>query len=502
MNCNNDYRFENGLDSLPDVFESEVFHSYQYFMNERNSDISSSTFGLVQDRMKNKGVASISATGFGLAAYVVGVQRGYIEKDEAEKQASRVLDTLLHQVQKENGFYYHFVDIKTGTRSWNCEASIIDTALCICGAFTAAEYFGGEIKLKALEMYRDVNWEWYRNKQTNQFYMGYSKEKGLFGAWSTYAEQLMMYILGAASPTHPVPDDMLYCIDRVLDQPVNIPPYIQSPSNSIFTYQFSHAFVDFRFTKDLNGVDFFANSIYATMQNRQFCIQHSSDYKTYGADSWGLTACDGPNGYCGCYGAAKIFENDGTVPPCGAAGSAPFALRLVNEALNHMNKIQGMTGEYGFYDSFYPSGEAVTVGNDYVGIDKGISLLMLANAEDGIVWKYFMKNEYVAEGMRKCGITKINDCACGYVCIDSPTVAGQKAFGMYYIENHLKESCRWLIEDNGDFIPIDSADEICFIPSQQMVGRQVVFEVSYEISGKAVRKQSLPARVLPSSFST
>ena len=78
-------------------------------------------------------------------------------------------------------FFYHFINMKTAQREWKSEVSIIDTAIFICGALLAGEYFGGEIKEKAETLYERINWNWYTDKSVNQFYMGYSKEKRFLG---------------------------------------------------------------------------------------------------------------------------------------------------------------------------------------------------------------------------------------------------------------------------------------------------------------------------------
>ena len=96
------------------------------------------------------------------------------------------------------------VNIETAERVWNSEISIIDTAIFICGLLLVGEYFGNEVKEKAKILYKKINWKWYLDEKVNQFYMGYSKEKGVWGHWDMYAEQLMLYILGVASPTYSI----------------------------------------------------------------------------------------------------------------------------------------------------------------------------------------------------------------------------------------------------------------------------------------------------------
>ena len=97
----------------------------------------------------------------------MGVEHKWISYQKAYERADKTLDTFLNNVEGKNGFYYHFVNMETGKREWNCEISIIDTAIFLCGAITVGEYFKGIIQEKAEKIYRNINWEWYRNKETN-----------------------------------------------------------------------------------------------------------------------------------------------------------------------------------------------------------------------------------------------------------------------------------------------------------------------------------------------
>ena len=180
----------------------ELKSSYKFFIKEANTNKNSIGYGLIRDKtILANDVASIASVGYGLGALIIGVEHKWIDYRKAYERIEKTLDTFINYVEGKNGFYYHFVNMQTGKREWNCEISIIDTAIFICGAITAGEYFGGNIKHKADILYKKINWEWYRNKETNYFYMGYTPEKGFWGHWDMYAEQLMLYVLGAGSPT-------------------------------------------------------------------------------------------------------------------------------------------------------------------------------------------------------------------------------------------------------------------------------------------------------------
>lgn len=379
----------------------ELEYSLKYFLKESNNN------GLIRDKtVYSKNIASIAAVGYGLAAIVIAVERKLIKYEEGYKKANRTLDTFINDVEGKNGFFYHFVNMDTGKREWNCEISIIDTAIFICGALFAGEYFNGIIKTKANKLYNKINWNWYVNSKDNYFYMGYKPETGFWGNWDMYAEQLMLYILGVASENYPISKNMYYDFKRPKKDYKNIKYIIFSYGGSLFTYQYSHAWIDFRGKKDLNGVDWFENSKKATLANREYCKKNKNKFKTFNENSWGLTACVGPKGYSGGYGAEPSFsnldiENDGTVASCGAIGSIVFTPKESIKALEYFyNNCPYLWGRYGLKDSYNLAKRKRWVSKEYLGIDKGIEILMIENYLTGLIWKYMMKNKYIRNGLK------------------------------------------------------------------------------------------------------
>ncbi|MGZ9583669.1 glucoamylase family protein [Paenibacillus marinisediminis] len=397
-----------------EMLEEETRKSFDFFWNEANTDPNSDGYGLIRDRAPgNPSMSSVASIGYGMSAIVIGAERGYITKEQAEERILGTLDTMLTKAEQVNGFFYHFLDMDTAQRFGNSEVSVIDTAIFISGAISAGEYFGEEVKEKAEQLYKNVDWEWYRNKDTNQFYMGYSPENGFSGAWDFYGEQFMLYFLGAASPTHPVNRDMFYDFIRDTASYGQYPPFIHSWFGSIFTHQFSYAWFDLRYKIDDENVNWWDNSVIATKTSRQFSIDQAEQFKTFGPNSWGLTASDGPNGYQGRYGSAPTgFNNDqhlvdGTVPPAGAIGSIVFAPDDVLAAMRHFNSIPELKGQYGFQDSYNLDVTPAYYGEDVIGIDKGISIIMIENYRTGLIWDLMNQNKYIQAGMKMVGLTEL-----------------------------------------------------------------------------------------------
>ncbi len=398
-----------------DLILKELRKSYNFFIKEANLNKNSKGYGLIRDKtVYSNNVASIASVGFGLSALIVGVEHNWISYKKAYDRANRTLDTFLNNVEGKNGFYYHFVNMNTGKREWNCEISIIDTAIFICGAITAGEYFKKDVQKKAEALFKKINWEWYRNKENNLFYMGYKPEIGFWGQWDMYAEQLVTYVLGAGSPAYPISKSMYYEFERKTKDYNNIKSIIYTYCGTLFTYQYSHVWIDFRNIVDENEIQWFDNSIKATRANRLYCIENGAKFKAYGEDSWGATSCVTPEGYkiqgtkpCG---VDLNVENNGTISPCGAIGSIVFTPKESISAMEYYyNNYKKLWGKYGFKDAYNLENEKEWYSKECIGIDKGIEVLMIENYLNETIWKYFMKNKYVIKGLEILGFEKIKD---------------------------------------------------------------------------------------------
>lgn len=381
-------------------FNEEYRKSFDFFWEQANTEKDTPGYGLVRDRYpSDPNIASIASTGFALSALPIGVENGWITYSQGYERALGTLETITG-LENIRGFYYHFLNISDGKRINKSEISTIDTAILICGVLTAGEYFGGEIKEKAVKIYSDVNWKIFTDKLSNNFYMSLTPEKGFSGRWDFYGEQLMMYILGAGSPTYPTGDKLYYSFKR------NIRAYkgnefIHSWFGSLFTYQYSHAWIDFRNKKDKLDVNWFQNSVYASLANYQYC--QDLEYKSFSSQSWGLSACDSPSGYNGFFGALpagyddKTNFTDGTVAVSAALGSVVFTPDKSLTALNYFYTIDGLSGRYGLKNAF--NSDKNWIAKDYIGIDKGITLLMFANYKNNLIWNIVSKISYINRGM-------------------------------------------------------------------------------------------------------
>ncbi|MBR2047777.1 MAG: hypothetical protein IKC09_10605 [Oscillospiraceae bacterium] len=387
------------------ILDAEAKASFDFFWNTASTDDAS--YGLIPDNTLNHEMCSIASVGFGLAAICVGVHRGWITREAGFERACRTLLTMNTKPKTNHGFYYHFLHMDTCQRYRGCELSIIDTALLVAGALCAGSYFGGEVLEQANLMYERIDWDWYRNPETGYFYMGYDDRNNPdrhFGAWDMCAEQLIMYVLACGSPTHPLGKDVYYGCPMSNSSYDGIENIYHSPGGALFVYQFSHAFIDFRNKRDARGIDWFENSVKATQANRKWCINHSHQFKTYHANSWGLTACETPFGYSGAPGTAPSLVdnaaiNDGTVAPCGVVGSVVFTPEESIEAMEYYARDPRLWSEYGFLDAYNLDVEPAWYSERVIGIDKGIGLLMIENLRSGLIWDTMMGHKAIQKGL-------------------------------------------------------------------------------------------------------
>ena len=379
------------------------YDSILYFAGEANP-----ANGLIKDSSRPGAPASVAAVGFGLTALCIGSERGWIDREQAYERALKTLRTFRDTVPNERGFFYHFLDMRTGSRAWSSELSSIDTALFLAGALFAGEYFKGtEVEILAKEIYDRVDWQWMMNGR-NVMCMGWRPESGFLPYyWDSYSEAMILYALAIGSPTYPIPAGSWRAWSRPVDSYKDY-KLIHCYTGSIFTYQYSHAWIDFRKIYD-DGVNYYENSVSATKANREFCIDNATAHKTYGEDSWGLTACIGPSGYRG-YGArpGEAF-NDGTIAPSGMAGSIVFDWQASIAGLKNLYDRHGkaLYGKYGFKDAF--NVDKNWWAEEYLGIDVGITALMLENYKTGLVWEKFMRLEPVRKWMELCFEKKTAD---------------------------------------------------------------------------------------------
>lgn len=396
--------------------------SFQFFWKEADP-----VSGLVKDRT-DKDVCSVASLGFGLASLPIGVERGYVSKEEAKTRAWNALQSLGKSNARYKGVFCHFIDIKNGhitQLGYESVASTIDTALLMAGVMTAGEYFGGEVHSLAQTLFAGVDWAAYVNPVNGQVYMACDIQSGKFEkqTWDWYSDETLLIVLlglSAPDPNKRLGPETMTNWNRPEGQYKDGRPYIYSYPGTLFTYMFAHCFYDFRQTgPDLLGVDWYENTRNAVMANRDWCRDHSSDYKSYGTNRWGITAGSGPDNNYIVPGHPPRGANDnqgqyGTLHPYGAAMSLPFVPEDAMAALAEMRHLQvdgkaawksPEEGGYGFQDGFCLDEHWVS--DQVIGIAQGPMLLMIENARTGLIWKLMMKNDIIRQGLTRAGFKEM-----------------------------------------------------------------------------------------------
>ena len=438
--------------ALPPLFDDIERRSFDFFWETANPDN-----GLVPDRFPRPGApASVAAVGFALTAYPIGAERGYITRTQARQRTLATVRFFRDAPQGAQaagmtgykGFIYHFLDMKTGARQGKSELSTLDTALLLGGMLYAQSYFDGpdaeeaEIRGAVDTIYARVEWPWFQVRAP-LIAMGWHPESGFIDAdYRGYGEAMILYLLALGSPTHPVaPAAWTAWTNSYKKNWGSFQGYEHLGFEPLFGHQFSHTWVDFRGLQDAymrsRGLDYFENSRRATYSQRAYAIANPAGWIGYGANMWGLTACDGPGHmdvadatgkirsfrdyYARGAGLTRYAFDDGTIAPTAAVSSIAFAPEIAIPAAEEMHRRHGaqIYGRYGFVDSFNPSFTATGVklsdgqvlpgfgwvSTDYLGIDQGEIIAMIANYRNDLVWKVTRKNPHLRLGLERAGFS-------------------------------------------------------------------------------------------------
>ena len=394
--------------------------------------------GLLPDNTHSRNApASIAGAGLALAAYVTAAARGFVTREAAIR---RTLTTLRffwaspHSAAADavgyKGFFYHFLDMKTGRRAWKSELSTIDTTILLAGILTAGRYFDRnaaeerEIRELADALYARVDWQWAQNGGLTVT-QGWTPEKGFLPyRWTGYNEGLLLYVLGLGSPTRPLPAESynawtstyrwkkLYGHEFLYGGP-------------LFIHQLSHLWIDFRGIQDdfmrEKQIDYFENSRRATYVQQAYAIRNPRRFAGYGAESWGISASNGPgpaerriNGrtyrFLGYRARGVPYgPDDGTLAPWAVAASLPFAPEIVLPTLQaFVRRKPSIVTKYGLMCSFNPSYRHGRhrhgwISRGHFALDQGPVIMMIENHRSGLIWRLMRQCPFVVGGLKRAG---------------------------------------------------------------------------------------------------
>jgi hypothetical protein len=427
--------------------EERTFRFFWEQVNKKN--------GLMPDRWPTPSFASIAAVGFALTAYPIGVERGWITRQQARDITLTTLKFFdaapmgdaTSGVSGYRGFYYHFLDMETGLRFKDTELSTVDTAWLHMGVAFAQGWFDQDtlqeasIRTLAQRILDRAEWDWVQQHSTGgkAISMGWHPESGFIARnWDGYIEGMAVYILALGSRSHPVKDGAYEA------WAVPYPKYWRGAGATrhlafapSFGHQWGPMWIDYRGIYDATmreaGFDYFENCRRAAYAQRAYAIANPMHWKGYSKDVWGLTACDGPGAAAQFNGKATHFDSysargplgmpdendDGTLAPTAALSFMPFAPEICIPAAEALRRQYGrhIYGRYGFFDSFNPSLTDTQVhiekgkidphlgwvDDDYLSVDQGPILGMIANYRSEIIWAATRKVPNLIHGLKRAG---------------------------------------------------------------------------------------------------
>jgi hypothetical protein len=436
--------------SLLSDIEHRTFKFYWECVNHRN--------GLMVDRWSTASVCSITGTGFGLTAWPIGVERGWITRSQARDLTLRTLRFFEQLPQTDQssgcvgyrGFYYQFIDMETGLRRDQSVLSTVDTTWLQMGMLVAQGWFDQdderEIEIRKLSqrLLDLTEWDWVQANSIGgkAISMGWSPENGFIERnWDGYNEGMPLYLLALGSQSHPAKDGAYeawtapfskYWRGEGASKHLSFGPH--------FAHQYAAVWVDLRGIRDATmraaGFDYFENSRRATYAQRDYAIANPMGWDGYSKNIWGLSASNGPgdvvidfkgtptrfHGYA-AYGPKGMPDEDdrGTLAPMAAVASIPFAPEICIAAARALRNFEGgrLYGPYAFYDAFNPSfrdthirlrsGHADArlgwVDHDYLSDNQGPILGMIANYKSAVIWKATRTVPNLVRGLKRAGFT-------------------------------------------------------------------------------------------------
>jgi hypothetical protein len=373
--------------------------------------------GMTRDR-NGASYVTTGGSGFGMMAILVGIERGFITRDQGFERISKMVN-FCETADRFHGAWPHWLNGATGKvipfSQFDDGGDLVETAFLLEGMLTAQAYFNGntaeeeELRNKIQTLYEGVEWDWYRNGWQDVLYWHWSPNYGWqmnmrITGWN---ESLLVYVLAAASPTHTIPATVYHKgwarngaikngnVYEGLELPLG-EPY----GGPLFFAHYSFLGLNPNGLSD-QYADYMLQNTNHSLINYKYCVSNPGNYTGYSDSCWGLTASDDPDGYS----AHSPTNDNGTISPTAALSSIVYS---PIQSLNAMNYFYGtlqdkVIGNLGPYDAFNQSRNWYA--NSVLAIDQGPIIIMIENYRTGLLWNNFMKNTDVQQGLTKLGFS-------------------------------------------------------------------------------------------------
>jgi hypothetical protein len=381
-------------------------------------------------------LVAVGASGFGIMAIVAGTDRGFVTREEGAARIAKIV-RFLKGADRFHGAWPHFLDGRTGKvvpyfGKYDDGGDLVETSFLIQGLLTARSYFNGDTPLERgirdgiTELWRGVEWDWYRREPTSDFlYWHWSPDQGWYighplVGWN---ETMIVYLLAIASPTHPVPASLYYSGwagqsdlavryregwsgTTIGDHYTNGRSFYgikldvgEGSGANLFFTQFSFLGFDPRGRRD-RFTNYFENNRKLALINRAYCMDNPLHFGGYGPDCWGLSAGINSGG-----GMPQPNADNGTICCSAALGSFPYTPKESMAALKHFYRDLGPQtwGAYGFYDGFNTSQNWFQP--VWMGLNQAQIVVMIENYRTGLAWRLFMANPEMNAALARIGFT-------------------------------------------------------------------------------------------------
>ncbi len=416
------YKFTTPYDPSPkkDIISDDELltllqqQTFRYFY-----DFAHPTSGLARERDSSGDIVTTGGSGFGLAAFPVAVERGFITRAQALAHCTKVVDFLTEKAERFHGAYPHWLNGQTGAAypfsAKDDGADLVETAFLIQGLLVLRQYFSGAsaeetaLRNKITAIYEGVEWTWFRNSGKNVLYWHWSPnyEWAMNMPVRGWNEAFIIYVLAASSPTHSI-DKAVYTEGWARNGAIrNGKKYfdIFLPLGEEMGGPLFFAHYSFLGLNPMKLTDEYADYGEQNIAHARINYAYSLRHRTQPADSlqahWGLTSSDIPTGY---YATSPTHDN-GTTAPTAALASMPYTPRESMAALRYFYYTLGdrLWGQYGFYDAFNMHDRWFA--RSYLAIDQGPIIVMIENYRTGLVWNLFMSCPEIQAGLQKLDIT-------------------------------------------------------------------------------------------------
>ena len=405
------------------LLEHTARQAFTYFEKHVNPEN-----GLIADSSRAHSPASIAATGMALSLYPVAAQRGWWRRSHAADMTLKTLRFFANSTQSaapnatgNRGFYYHFLDMKSGQRAGKCELSSIDSALLFAGFLTARAYFNldtpdeHEIRERATELFARADWMWLLDA-SGAVSLGWRPKRGFLPyQWRGYNEGLLISILALGSESHPLPSENYaqWCSTYNWKTIYGHEFLYAGP---LFIHQFPQMWLDLRSIQDdfmrEKGSDYFENSRRATYVQREYARRNPRGWDGYSENNWGISASDGPGPALRNYnGKSRRFagyaargvpwgKDDGTLSPWAAIASLPFAPEIVLPLMHQMS-----ARHLDFEATHNPSFDDWEC-SVRLGINQAPIVAMIENYRSGLLWDLGRDCDVIQRGLARAGFRK------------------------------------------------------------------------------------------------